>query len=157
MPYVLLQHKQTGVQAYFSTFHNPANIGGNMQRHRNEATRRQINLFNQLEAQRRPAVRHRRHERARRVLLQGDRRRPRWSPLPGAPTTAAARRREPTQIDWIFGSPGAQWTNYLVDRSPLVRRTTDHPVIVASVMLDALKFENAYDPNAPLAPATPES
>ena len=38
MPYVLLQHKETGVQAYFSTFHNPANIGGNQQRHRNEAT-----------------------------------------------------------------------------------------------------------------------
>ena len=49
MPYVLLRHKATGVQAYFSTFHNPANIGGNMQRFRNEATRRQIGLFNRLE------------------------------------------------------------------------------------------------------------
>ena len=49
MPYVLLRHKQTGVQAYFSTFHNPANIGGNMQRFRNEATNREIKLFNQLE------------------------------------------------------------------------------------------------------------
>ncbi len=49
MPYVLLRHKATGVQAYFSTFHNPANIGGNMQRFRNEATRRQVGLFNRLE------------------------------------------------------------------------------------------------------------
>ena len=49
MPYVLLRNLQTGVQAYFSTFHNPANIGGNQARHRREATRRQIRLFNQLE------------------------------------------------------------------------------------------------------------
>ena len=30
----MLRHTQTGVLAYFSTFHNPANIGGNMQRYR---------------------------------------------------------------------------------------------------------------------------
>jgi len=27
-----------------------------------------------------------------------------------------------------------------------VRRTTDHPVVVSSVTIDALKFKNAYDP-----------
>jgi hypothetical protein len=50
MPYVLLKNKATGGQAYFSTFHNPANIGGNMQRWRAEATSREIKLFNELEA-----------------------------------------------------------------------------------------------------------
>ena len=33
-----------------------------------------------------------------------------------------------------------------------MRRTTDHPVVVASVTLDALRFKNAYDPNAPVTP-----
>ena len=59
MPYVLLRNLQTGVQAYFSTFHNPANIGGNQARYRAEATRREIRLFNQLARDRDAAVRHR--------------------------------------------------------------------------------------------------
>jgi hypothetical protein len=154
MPYVLLRHKETGVQAYFSTFHNPANIGGNMQRYRNEATRRQIKLFNQLESSGTPQF----------VTGDMNERQEYFCKVTGAtPLVAAAggsneggcRPPRPAQIDWIFGSPGAQWTNYLVDRSPLVRRTTDHPVIVASVRLDALKFENAYDPTVLTSPTTP--
>ena len=60
MPYVLLRHKETGVQAYFSTFHNPADIGA--QPAALTATRprdAEIKLFNQLEATGHPAVRHR--------------------------------------------------------------------------------------------------
>ena len=155
MPYVLLRHKETGVQAYFSTFHNPANIGGNQQRHRNEATRRQINLFNQLEASGIPQFvtgdMNERQEYFCKVTAA--------TPLVaanGGSNEGACRPPKPILIDWIFGSPAAQWTRYTADRSPLVRRTTDHPVVVASVMLDALKFENAYDPKAPLTPATPE-
>ncbi len=148
MPYVLLRHKETGVQAYFSTFHNPANIGGNMQRHRNEATRRQIRLFNQLERSGTPQF----------VTGDMNERKEYFCKVTGAtPLTAAAggsnnggcRPPRPTQIDWIFGSPGAEWTRYVVDRSPLVRRTTDHPLVVASVKVDALNFENGYAPVAP--------
>jgi endonuclease/exonuclease/phosphatase family metal-dependent hydrolase len=35
-------------------------------------------------------------------------------------------------IDWIFGSSGIQFHRYLVDRSALVRHTTDHPVVLAT-------------------------
>jgi Endonuclease/Exonuclease/phosphatase family len=148
MPYVLLRHQETGVQAYFSTFHNPANIGGNQARHRAEATRRQIGLFNQLESGGTPQF----------VTGDMNERREYFCRVTGAtPLVAAAggsndggcRPPARMQIDWIFGSPGAQWTNYVVDRSPQVRRTTDHPVIVASVKVDAIKFENAYNPTAP--------
>ena len=151
MPYVLLRNKQTGVQAYFSTFHNPANIGGNQARFRREATRREIRLFNQLEATGMPQF----------VTGDMNERAEYFCRVTGAtPLTAAAggsnsggcRPPRPTQIDWIFGSPGVQWTRYVVDRSPLVRRTTDHPVVVASVTVDAMRFENAYDPNAPTTP-----
>jgi hypothetical protein len=153
MPYVLLRNKQTGVQAYFSTFHNPANIGGNQARYRREATRRQIRLFNQLESTKTPQF----------VTGDMNERGEYFCRVTGAtPLTAAAggsnsggcRPPKRAQIDWIFGSPGVQWTRYVVDRSPLVRRTTDHPVIVASVTLDALRFDNAYDPNAPITPTT---
>ena len=151
MPYVLLRHKQTGVLAYFSTFHNPANIGGNMQRYRNEATNREIKLFNQLETTGTPQF----------VTGDMNERDEYFCRIVGStPLTAAAggtneggcRPPKPTQIDWIFGSPGVQWSNYLVDRSPLVRRTTDHPVVVTTVTIDAMKFENGFDPNAPLEP-----
>jgi hypothetical protein len=134
MPYVLLKHRQTGAQAYFSTFHNPANVGGNMQRHRNEATRRQIVLFNRLHATGVPQF----------VTGDMNERSEYFCAVTGStPLVAAAggsndggcRPPKPINIDWIFGSPTARFSGYQVDRSPLVRRTTDHPVIVAHVTL----------------------
>ncbi len=151
MPYVLLRHTQTGVLAYFSTFHNPANIGGNMQRWRNEATRRQINLFRQLEAQGIPQF----------VTGDMNERDEYFCKVTGAtPLVAAAGGSNsgrcapprPTQIDWIFGSPQVVFSRYVVDRSPLVRRTSDHPVVAATVTIDALKYPKAYQPVAPIVP-----
>ena len=60
---------------------------------------------------------------------------------------------KPTQIDWIFGSPGVVFSNYTIDRSALVRRTTDHPIVATQVTVDALKFKNSFDPN--YVPTTP--
>jgi hypothetical protein len=156
MPYVLLRNKQTGVQAYFSTFHNPYNIGGNMSRYRAEGTRREAKLFNQLETTGIPQF----------VTGDMNERDVYFCRITDAtPLQAAAGGRnegghcsppQPTQIDWIFGSPGVQFQNYTIDRSPLVRRTTDHPVVVTNVTIDAMKFKNSYDPNAPIeAPVTP--
>ena len=55
MPSVLLRHKKTGVQAYLSNFHNPAETGQfhNQGRFRSAATTREISLFN---ARSRPPV-----------------------------------------------------------------------------------------------------
>ena len=44
------------------------------------------------------------------------------------------------------------FSGFVVDRSPLVRRTTDHPVVVATVTVDALKFAKAYQPQPVIAP-----
>ena len=153
MPYVLLRNKQTGVQAYFSTFHNPANIGGNMQRFRTEATTREIKLFNSLRDPADPAVRHRRHERARRVLLPHHRLDARCSRPPEAATPAGARRRSRPRSTGSSAARACSSTNYMIDRSPLVRRTTDHPVVVTGVTIDALKFAKSYDPTAPTSGA----
>ena len=152
MPYVLLRNKQTGVQAYFSTFHNPANIGGNMPRFRREATRREINLFNQLETQGIPQ------------FVTGDMNDnneyfcPVTAETPliaaaGGSNNGGCAPPRPTPIDWIFGSPGVVFPNYVYDQSPLVRRTTDHPVWSARVTIDALKFKNALRPHRLLRPA----
>jgi hypothetical protein len=146
MPYVLLRNKQTGIQAYFSTFHNPANVMGPAQKYRNEATSREIKLFNSLETQKIPQFvtgdMNEREEYFCRVTAA--------TPLlaaAGGSNSGGCAPPRPTQIDWIFGSPGVQFTNYTIDRSPLVRRTTDHPVVVTGVTLDAMKFENSYNPN----------
>ena len=96
MPYVLLRHKATGVQAYFSTFHNPANIGGNMQRFRSEATRRQVGLFNRLEGTGIPQfVTGDMNERAR-VLLPGHRL---------DPARRACRREQQRRLPTAEASP----------------------------------------------------
>jgi len=151
MPYVLLQHNQTGVLAYFSTFHNPANIRGNMQRWRNEATRRQINLFNRLEALGIPQfVTGDMNERDE-YFCKVTRATPLVAAAGGSNNGGCAPPR-PTQIDWIFGSPQVVFSRYVVDRSPLVRRTSDHPVVAATVTVDALKYPKAYQPVVPIVP-----
>lgn len=146
MPYVLLRHKQTGIQAYFSTFHNPADVHGPAQRWRTDATTREVGLFNRLKATGIPQfVTGDMNERdnyfcrvtgeAGLVAAAG-----------GSRTGNACRPPKPIQIDWIFGSPGVAFSGYTVDKSPLVRRTTDHPVVLAHVAIDASKFTKASVP-----------
>ena len=134
MPYVLLKNKQTGGQAYFSTFHNPANIGGNMQRWRTEATSREIKLFNELEATGIPQlVTGDMNERAEyfcRVTAGTD-----LKAAAGGSNNGGCKPPKPIGIDWILGSPSVAFSDYTVDRSALVRRTTDHPVVVTHVTL----------------------
>ncbi len=144
MPYVLLRNKQTGVQAYFSTFHNPANIRRpTQQRYRAEAHPREIGLFNQLEKTGIPQfVTGDMNERD--VYFCRVTARPRWSrPRVAATTTGgcAPPQADPDRLD--LRQPGRGVPDYVIDRSPLVRRTTDHPVVVTSVTLDALKFKNS--------------
>ena len=153
MPYVLLRHKETGVQAYFSTFHNPADTGQfrNQQRFRTAATDREIQLFNQLEATGIPQFvtgdMNERDEYFCRVTGS--------TPLvaaAGGSNSGGCQPPRPTQIDWILGSPGVAFSNYQIDRSALVRRTTDHPVVLTDVTLDALRFAHAYDPTGATSP-----
>ena len=147
MPYVLLRHKATGVKAYFSTFHNPANTRQftGQQRFRNAATQREIELFNRLEREGIPQfVTGDMNERGEYFCAVTAR-----TPLraaAGGSSSGGCRPPRPTLIDWIFGSPGAEFSNYRIDRSALVRRTSDHPLVATDVTIDALEFENAYDP-----------
>ena len=53
----------------------------------------------------------------------------------GGTNNGRCRPDDPRTIDWIFGSQGVEFTGYVEDHGPLVRRTTDHPVVTASVHL----------------------
>ncbi len=147
MPYILLRDKASGVQAYFANFHNPADTRQfrNQQRFRSEAERREIELFNGLQKTGIP------------MFATGDmnEREEYFCRVGGATGLKAAAGGStkggcvvprPTQIDWIFGSPDVQFTAYGIDRGELVRRTSDHPIVTATVVVDALKFKNAYVP-----------
>ena len=147
MPYVLLQHRATGVRAYFSTFHNPADTRKfrGQQRFRSAATQREIELFNRLEREGIPQfATGDMNDRAGYFCAVTAR-----TPLhaaAGGSSSGGCRPPRPTQIDWIFGSPEAEFSNYRIDRGALVRRTSDHPLVATEVTIDALKFEKAYDP-----------
>ncbi|MCW2848566.1 MAG: hypothetical protein JWR90_2540 [Marmoricola sp.] len=153
MPYILLRDKATGVQAYFANFHNPADTRKfrNQQRFRSEATRREIELFNSLQKTGIPMFAtgdmNEREEYFCRVTGSTG-----LKAAAGGSNSGGCNVPRPTQIDWILGSPDVQFTAYGIDRSALVRRTTDHPVVTASVVVDALKFKNSYAPGAVTVP-----
>jgi hypothetical protein len=144
MPYVLLRHKATGVRAYFSTFHNPADTRKfrGQQRFRDAATDREIALFNRLESEGIPQFvtgdMNERSEYYCRVTA-----RTALEAAAGGSNAGSCKAPRPTPIDWIFGSPGVAFSGYKVDRSPLVRRTTDHPVMIAHAKVDPARFANA--------------
>ncbi len=138
MPVVLLENRETGLRAYFSNFHNPASTRtqGNQARWRRLALAREIALVNRLTRQSDYPV-----------FLTGDlnQRESAFCSITGRTNLVAANGgsnsgecRPPDQvgIDWIFGSADVTFTNYRADRSALVRRTTDHPMVLSRVLIE---------------------
>ena len=140
MPVVMLQNVTTGQLAYFANFHNPATNRrhpGN-QKWRTEATRRQIALANSLI-----------YETGLPVFFTGDmnEREQYFCRLTGSAPMIAANGGSneggacrppayPMPVDWIFGSNQVEFLSYYRDESLYVRRTSDHPMIVAQAVLD---------------------
>ena len=137
MPFVRLRNRATGIEAWFANFHNPAETARyhRQRRYRVEASRIESALANRLITTTRLPV-----------FITGDmnERGAYFCRLTGtAPMIAArggtnnghCRPDDPRTIDWIFGSQGVEFTGYVEDHGPLVRRATDHPVVTASVHL----------------------
>ena len=133
MPYVRLRSAETGAEAWVANFHNPAStrLHPEQQRFRDEATRIEIDLANRLEDTGLP------------VFLVGDmnEKDEYFCRLTAAAPMVAARggsneggvcdAADPQTVDWIFGTRDIRFSRYREDRSPLVHRTSDHPVVVA--------------------------
>ncbi len=137
MPVVLLRNKETGLSAFFSNFHNPASTKNhpNQGRWRRMAALLEASLVNRLRARTDHPV-----------FLVGDlnERRSAFCLMTGRAGMIAAnggsndgRCRPPRNmsIDWVFGSRDVRFSDYLADRSPMVARTTDHPMIVSKVRI----------------------
>jgi hypothetical protein len=149
MPILLLRNKKTGITAYFTNFHNPADTGefGKQGRWRAAATDREVALFSQLKDDGYP------------VFVTGDMNdRGPWfcAVAPAGDLVAAAATAfgqsgcsiPGFRIDWIAGSEGVRFSNYHEDRSRLVAWMTDHPVAITDVTIDAATF-----PKSVAAPA----
>jgi mRNA deadenylase 3'-5' endonuclease subunit Ccr4 len=137
MPVVKLRSKATGTTAWFANFHNPATNSntGRQGRSRMKAIHDEVRLANKL------------HRSSRPVFITGDmnERKKVFCPMTGkAPMHAArggsnrhghCRPDDPWYVDWIFGSKHVSFSHYTEDLSKLVRRTTDHPMIISHVRL----------------------
>jgi hypothetical protein len=156
MPLVLLRDRATGMLAYFANFHNPAETAKyrNQGRYRAAATTIEIALQNAL------------YRRGIPRFMTGDmnERAPYFCRVTAESPVVAARptsyRRDgvcyagrPRSVDWIFGARKVDFHNYVEDRSPLVAKTTDHPVIVSDVTVSPSKLPRAW--NRPVAPPMP--
>ena len=139
MPYVLLQNKQTGQQAWFFNTHNPADAHGPAQKWRDQAVAKEIDLVNGLREQY-PGVP---------VFVTGDMndRDKFFCPMTGNTELLAANggastaggtvenggctMPEPSRVDWVLGTSDMNFTGYTALHDELVQKTTDHFVIYA--------------------------
>jgi len=136
MPYVRLKNLDSGLEAWFANFHNPADTSRfhRQQRYRDRATSIEVSLANRLIRTGIP------------VFITGDmNERDSYfcRMTAGAPMVAArggthnggCQPGNPRAVDWIFGSQGVTFSNYQEDRSRLVDITTDHPVVSTAVQI----------------------
>jgi hypothetical protein len=137
MPFVRLRSLDTGLEAWFANFHNPAETARfhRQQRFRDRATAIERELANRLiDGTGLP------------VFITGDMnerggyfcRLTSGSPMVaarGGTNNGRCLPGRPRAVDWIFGSQGVDFTHYVEDRSRLVDVTTDHPVISARVRI----------------------
>jgi endonuclease/exonuclease/phosphatase family metal-dependent hydrolase len=134
MPYVLLEHVETGRAVYFINVHNPASSRkrGDNERWRDVATARQSTLANRL-----------RERTGFPVVLTGDfnereeafcsvTSQTGMNAANGGSNDGACRPPAVSRIDWIFGSPELTFSGF----RRLESAASDHPLIYADAQAD---------------------
>ena len=157
MPLVLLREKTTGMMAYFTNYHNPAETAKyrNQGKWRLAASKIEIALQNQLAPSGLPRF----------VTGDMNERAPYFCRVTAAAPLKAARPTsvwkngtcsagKPRAVDWILGATKVAFSRYDEDRSDLVDKTTDHPVITATATVDPASLPRAFAPTPP-APVVP--
>lgn len=135
MPHVLLENRATGEQVWFMNYHNPADAHGPAHRWRTLATTIEANLANRLMATGHPVIMTGDFNERRVFACQVTRIAPLHS-ADGARTDAGTcHTPQQMSVDWILGSPDVEFSEYIADRSRLVNRTSDHPMIRSRVTI----------------------
>ena len=136
MPIVALRSRASGQTIYVMNVHNPADSKGNAERWRRKAMRIERKVTSRLTQQLHAPV-----------FLTGDMndREDFFCPFTGngvmhsflggsnPPGTSCAPPR--SGIDWVFGNQYVEFSSPQIDRSWLVARTSDHPIVSAHVVL----------------------
>ena len=130
MPVLLLRDRETGHESFFVNVHNPADTRQypHQGRWRADAVAREVSLVRRLAAQ-------------GPVFLTGDMndRRDVFCQLAvhasmkasnGGGSLGGCAPPSSAGIDWIFAAGSADFSDHTVDRSALVKDTSDHPFVV---------------------------
>ncbi len=139
MPILLLRNRQTGIEAYFTNFHNPADVYGPAAQFRAVDKVREINLVNQLTRFGLP------------VFVTGDMNEHRtWAcdivtatnlhVAAGGDGRNGCSVTDDQTIDWIAGSYAIGFESYFWDKSAFVRTVTDHAIVSTDVTIDGADF-----------------
>ncbi|CUR60961.1 exported hypothetical protein [metagenome] len=145
MPYVLLRNVSTGREAYFYNSHNPADAHGPAQKWRNQAVQLEIGLVNRLRAESpyTPVFdtgdKNDREEFLCPLILNTEMR----AANGGAVVNGICVPPEQMKVDWVTGSSDVAFTDYQALRTALVKKTTDHPVIVATAAIPSLSVSTS--------------
>ena len=135
MPYVLLRHRGTGRLAWFSNFHNPADVFGcKCAGNRVAATNREIALVRELTADGTPMFTtgdmNDRGGYACRFATSG------MHSADGVRSSGGACHLVGSLwIDWIWGSAPVSFDDYQRDFTSLNSRMSDHPVVTAKATI----------------------
>lgn len=137
MPYVQLEHRETGQRVWFINIHNPTSNAkrGQNERFRDIGTTLQVNLANRLKAATGDPVIlmgdfNERAEAFCRVTGGG-----RMSASAGGSVGGPCRPPGDLGIDWIFGTTDLSFESHVRTRGGLISRATDHPVVVADAVV----------------------
>lgn len=137
MPHVLLENRDTGQQVWFMNYHNPADANGPAGRWRTLATSIEGNLANRLMATGAPVVMTGDFNDRRAFACHVTRIAPLHSADGARTESGSCLTPRRMNVDWILGSPDVQFSAFVADRSALVKRTTDHPMIRSRVSITA--------------------
>lgn len=139
MPYVLLRNRATGRQIWVWNTHNPANTAGPAQKWRDQAVQLEVDLVKRLQ----------RDYPGTPVLSTGDKndRSKYFCPIAlktnlrsangGVISRGKCVPPKSMAIDWVMGSPEVNFSNYQAQRTALIKKTTDHPVVFADALIQS--------------------
>ena len=133
MPIVLLKSITTGQEMVFISVHNPADARGPAQHWRNAAVAQELEYLRYLRSTPRPVP----------MFLLGDMNdRERFfcpitatgdmhSASGGSNVNGTCVHPPYRGVNWVTGSTGVTFSRFLVNTSPVTRRLSDHPLVIA--------------------------
>jgi hypothetical protein len=150
MPYVLLRNRLTGREAWFYNSHNPADAHGPAQKWRDQAVRLEVGLFNQLRTDypSTPVISTGDENDKARYFCPVAKNTDMRASNGGGVRAGTCVAPDPMHVDWVMGSRGVSFTWHQALHNALVRKTTDHFVVVADAVLPSVPVESTHTTHA---------